>query len=157
MTTMLKNVFGENPDFTRWFVFFIAMSTVLVSVLSVGGADFLIENDTTNISWLIIFILVAGSLYLGYRVNSGERLNQGVTDYLAEICTAFGLLGTIIGLIIMISGAFGSLNISDPESVKVSLLAMSSGIGSALTTTLTGIIASILLTFQKRLVETDWT
>ncbi len=157
MATMLKNIFGENPDFTRWFIFFIAMSTVLVSVLSVGGADFLIENDITNISWVIVFILVVGSLYLGYRVNSGERLNQGVTDYLAEMCTAFGLLGTIIGLIVMISGAFGSLNISDPESVKVSLLAMSSGIGSALTTTLTGIIASILLTFQKRLVETDWT
>lgn len=154
--TFLKTIFAK-PRFAVWWTFFTCMATIIGAVLFMGGIEFLNESDITGLSWAILSVLVLGSIFFGYRVYLNENLNQGVTSYLAELCTSLGLLGTIIGLIVMISGAFGTLEITNPDSVKTSLLAMSSGIGSALTTTLVGLVSSILLTFQKKLVQIDWT
>lgn len=152
----IKAIIQNNGPFVRWWILACAMLTVVSGIFLAGGARFLSENDSTGLSWVIVAILAAGSAYYGIRLYKGENLGQGVMDYLSELCTSLGLLGTVIGLIIMISGAFGDLDIDDPESLKTSLVAMSSGIGTALTTTLVGLTSSILLGLQKKFVEIKW-
>ena len=156
MLRSFKRSLQNNGPFVRWWILACAMMTVVSGVFLAGGARFLSENDSTGLSWVIVAILASGSAYYGVRLYRGENLGQGVMDYLSELCTSLGLLGTVIGLIVMISGAFGNLNIEDPESLKSSLVAMSSGIGTALTTTLVGLTSSILLGLQKRFFEIKW-
>jgi hypothetical protein len=152
----IKNLITDNPPFLRWWILACCLVTVFSGIVITGGGTFLAENDATGISWIIIAILASGSAHYGYRLFRGQNIGQGVMDYLGELCTSLGLLGTVIGLIMMISGAFGSIQLENPESVKLALVAMSSGIGSALTTTLVGLIASIVLGLQKKLVEINW-
>jgi len=156
ITRNIRNIVERNGPFVRWWILACAILAASIAALMSGGARFLSENDVTGLSWVIVAILASGSAYYGVRLYKGENLGQGVMDYLSELCTSLGLLGTVIGLIVMISGAFGDLNVEDPESLKSSLVAMSSGIGTALTTTLVGLTSSLLLGLQKKFVEINW-
>jgi len=156
LTRNIRNIVERNGPFVRWWILACCITAVLSGVFVSGGARFLAENDTTNISWLIITIMLCGSAYYGVRLFRGENLGQGVMEYLGDLCTSLGLLGTIIGLIMMIGGAFTGINIEDQASIKSALVAMSSGIGAALSTTLVGVSASIVLGLQKKFVETNW-
>jgi len=145
-----------NKEFLRWWILLCVMIVAVGGAMSVGGLSFLSENDSTGISWVILSILLGGTVFYGYRLAINENLGQGVMDYLAELCTSLGLLGTVIGLIMMIGGAFEGLDVSNQESVKGALIAMSTGIGTALTTTLVGLSSSLLLGLQKKFVEIKW-
>lgn len=142
--------------FTRWYVMALAMFTVATALLVTGGASFLLENDATGISFLIIGVFFCFTGYYGYRLYRGTGLGQGVMEYGESLSTSLGLLGTVIGLIMMVKGAFSNIDVSDQESVKTALLAMSSGIGSALVTTLVGLISAVLIGVQRKVVEIKW-
>jgi hypothetical protein len=156
MLNEFTNFLSGNQKLVRWWVFSCCTLTLLSGILLTGGAEFINKNDFTGISWGIIFIFVSGTIFYGYRLARDENLGQGVTEYLCDLCTGLGLVGTIIGLMVMIGGAFEGIDTSDPNSIKSALVAMSSGIGAALTTTLMGLLAALLLGMQKRLVETSW-
>lgn len=142
--------------FVRWWVMALAMSTLIASLLVTGGFSFLLENDVTYLSFVIMSIFFAFTGYYGYRLYRGHGLGQGVMEYGENLCTSIGLLGTVIGLIMMVKGAFSGIDVSDQESIKSALIAMSSGIGSALVTTLVGLISAVLIGIQRKVVEIKW-
>lgn len=136
--------------FVKWWVTFSIMFIVVGSVLFGGLGQFILESDKTYLSWLIISILLAGSLFAGYS-SYGKYLypeDLDLVHYFIDTSTSLGLLGTIIGLIMMIVGTFSNLDVSSQESVKTALLSMSSGIGTALVTTLVGLVCAMLLKLQ---------
>ena len=78
---------------------------------------------------------------------------QEVGWYVSDIVIRLGLLGTIIGFILMLGSV---LNVSEQpgvEGVREILLDMSSGMATALYTTLAGLIASMMLSTQYYLVD----
>jgi hypothetical protein len=71
-----------------------------------------------------------------------------IGPFIGTLCVSLGVLGTICGIIIMFSG-FGGLVLGDPTSATVLLKAVTEGFGTALYTTLIGLIAAILLSIQS--------
>ena len=142
--------------FVRWWVMALAMATVIASILAMGGFGFLLDNDVTYLSFVIMGVFFAFTGYYGYRLYRGQGLGQGVMEYGENLCTSIGLLGTVIGLIMMVKGAFSGIDVNDQESIKSALVAMSSGIGSALVTTLVGLISAVLIGIQRKVVEVEW-
>lgn len=154
----------ENP-FLRWWVAFSIMTVAMITTLVAGIGEFIHKSDSTFISWGILGVAFFASLHLGYKLKSYTRaklLNEDVqqdfkvTEYFIETCTSLGLLGTIIGLIMMVVGAFADLDVTNQESVKESMLAMSEGIGTALVTTLVGLVCALLLRFQLVATSEKW-
>lgn len=146
---------GMSNPFVRWWVTFSVIFVALSTALLGGVGSFIVESDQTWISWGILTIFLGASVHLGYLVN-GRSEDFSVTEYFIETCTSLGLLGTIIGLILMIVGAFTDLDITDQESIKTALVSMSSGIGTALVTTLVGLVCSLLLRFQLVVTKEKW-
>ena len=72
-------------------------------------------------------------------------LNHGW--FAADAVLKIGLLGTIIGFILMLS-PIATLASFDPASLQKALGEMSGGMAVALYTTLSGLIANIVLRFQ---------
>lgn len=142
--------------FVRWWVMALAMATIIASILAMGGFSFLLENDVTYLSFVIMSVFFVFTGYYGYRLYRGQGLGQGVMEYGENLCTSIGLLGTVIGLIMMVKGAFAGIDVNDQESIKSALVAMSSGIGSALVTTLVGLISAVLIGIQRKVVEVEW-
>lgn len=67
--------------------------------------------------------------------------------FFVDMAVRLGLLGTIIGFILIFT-SLSDLTITGGEDLKKLLIAMSGGMGTALLTTLTGLIAASALSFQ---------
>lgn len=140
-----------------------------------GLVGVLLEGDKSRLSWLILAIWLGTSarwLFLLRRMEGPAAiaeedmvrwLNHGW--FAADSVLKIGLLGTIIGFILMLA-PIGELTSFDATSLQSALAAMSAGMAVALYTTLTGLIANILLRFQfqfladtmqKRLTQEDAT
>ena len=122
-----------------------------------GLVGVLLEGDKSRLSWLILAIWLgmrARWLFLLRRIESTDAiaeddmvrwLNHGW--FAADSVLKIGLLGTIIGFILMLA-PIGELTSFDASSLQSALAAMSAGMAVALYTTLTGLIANIILRFQ---------
>ena len=67
--------------------------------------------------------------------------------FLVDLAVRLGLVGTIVGFILIFT-SLSDTSVSGAEGIKDLLVAMSSGMGTALFTTLTGLIAGSLLSVQ---------
>ncbi|MFK8079585.1 MAG: MotA/TolQ/ExbB proton channel family protein [Granulosicoccus sp.] len=67
--------------------------------------------------------------------------------YFVDLAIRLGLLGTIIGFI-LIFASLDNIDITGGDDLKNLLIAMSGGMGTALYTTLTGLVGASLLSFQ---------
>ena len=122
-----------------------------------GLVGVLLEGDKSRLSWLILAIWLGMStrwLFLLRRIESTDAiaeddmvrwLNHGW--FAADSVLKIGLLGTIIGFILMLA-PIGELTSFDASSLQSALAAMSAGMAVSLYTTLTGLIANIILRFQ---------
>jgi len=153
----MDNSKGMSSPLVRWWVAFSVMMVALASALIAGLGKFIAASDQTHLSWVILGIFVATSIHLNYKVfKRGRDADFGVTDKATELCTTLGLLGTIIGLIMAITGAFTEVDVSNHESLKEALVSISSGVGTALVTTLVGLVCAIMLIVQLAVVREKW-
>lgn len=72
--------------------------------------------------------------------------------FMVDVLIKLGLLGTIIGFILMLASVSVTDNM-DVASLQIIIKNMSNGMGTALYTTLTGLVASMILAIQYLLVE----
>jgi len=85
---------------------------------------------------------------LAERLKGAHELGWFVTDILLKL----GLVGTIIGFILML-GSIANTASLDVNTMQKVLREMSGGMGTALFTTLAGLIGSILLGLQYLLLD----
>ena len=78
--------------------------------------------------------------------------NHDIGWHTVDILLKLGLIGTIVGFILMLSSVAHTENL-DVDSMQTVLKNMSSGMGTALFTTLAGMTASILLGLQYLLID----
>ena len=119
------------------------------------------EKDVTRLSYLILFIFVCTSVWIGnktYRVYALEDYDQtpDVGWFIAEACLALGMIGTVTGFLLMLNGAFMEIDLSNPTTIQNSLVKMALGMSTALYTTLTGLICSLALKIQLVNVENEY-
>lgn len=109
----------------------------------IGMIEYLLTVDKTFISFVILFLFTLSSLMtLVYTYKKkipewAERFLEFVTGHLAAI----GMMGTVFGLIFIIKDG-----IPEPQQLLI-------GVGTALTTTLAGLIATVLLNLQLTIMD----
>lgn len=122
--------------------------------------DTLSMNNTLESSYLQLFLA---------EITSSSRTSESADDAIVEIyadrlrapaelgwffvdlAVRLGLLGTIIGFI-LIFASLTDIKIDGGDDLKNLLIAMSGGMGTALLTTLTGLIGASLLSVQYLLL-----
>lgn len=139
-----------------------------------GLLGVLLEGDKSRLSWLILTIWLAMSARWVFLLRLMESDGPPIAEddmarwlnhgwFAADSVLKIGLLGTIIGFILMLA-PIGELTSFDAASLQSALAAMSAGMAVALYTTLTGLVANIILRFQfqfladamqKRLLEQE--
>ena len=72
--------------------------------------------------------------------------------FISEMCLNLGMLGTIIGFVMMLSG-FESLDISNPSTISTLLSNLGKSMATALYTTLVGIVCGCLLKIQYYILD----
>tara|TARA_S200000501_G_scaffold369422_1_gene408864 strand:- start:1826 stop:2290 length:465 start_codon:yes stop_codon:yes gene_type:complete len=135
---------------------------ILCSVVlsAIAGAYFfnlhlhLYNADVTKISFIIISIFIATSLWIGNATKGllyKELLatkDLSVGWFISESLMALGMIGTVVGFLLMLGSSFGNIDVNNTESLQLALSQMATGMSTALYTTLTGLVCSLLIKVQ---------
>ena len=137
-----------------WLIFCLTYLTGGVAVYFNLHID-LYNADQTKISFLILIVFVLTSIWIGWRTKKSENQMQDVSIgwFTAEACLALGMIGTVTGFLLMLSGAFAEIDLANTSTIQSSLTIMALGMSTALYTTLIGLICSLALKIQ--LVNVD--
>jgi len=117
----------------------------------------LYNSDQTKISFLILFVFTISSLWIGWKTKLTEMSKQDVSIgwFISEACLALGMIGTVTGFLLMLSGAFADIDLTNTSTIQSSLTKMALGMSTALYTTLIGLICSLILKIQLVNVENE--
>jgi len=132
--------------FLRWWLLFALI--VVGSILAVITGLFGKANDAdfTKISFLIYGLFIVFSIKCGVNTSRAKKDQSGW--FMSDIMITLGMIGTVVGFIYMLSTCFGSIDTSQPQTMRLALSKMSTGMGTALYTTASGLICSLLLKLQ---------
>ena len=133
------------------FLFLIGLSLASIKAFWISRElNYAYSLQTKNKSMLNNFLKKAKKLDASSRSNlvSSVRINISVKisniKFIANILVILGLIGTVIGFIIALSGVDGSVS-SNPEEVGKMVASLVKGMSVALYTTLAGSILSVWL------------
>ena len=98
----------------------------------------LYNADQTKLSFLILGLFVLTSGWIGWKTKQLDdaRQNMDVGWFIAEACLALGMIGTVTGFLLMLSGAFADIDLANTSTIQKSLTQMALGMSTALYTTL---------------------
>lgn len=144
----------------QWVVFCLSYTVIAFFAAYYGVFQQVWTVDVTHLTSLIALVFVISCGYLGVAswrydtpgtwVKKEERFAQAIADTnigraAAYLVTLLGLLGTVIGLTIQVR-AMASIDLSNAQHALQFVVAVLSGLGTALYATGCGIVASFGIT-----------
>ena len=149
--------------FLKWWLFISAVMAGATYLYFTGMFTLLWNNDATKLSYVLLLLFVFMSVWCGYKTwrlsvfldsNKTEKYIIEKIEHLMEVgwftsdlCLSIGMMGTVIGFIMMLSG-FSNVNVEDLSIVQGMIKGLGAGMSTALYTTLTGLVCSALLKIQ---------
>ena len=113
---------------------------------------------TCIISFIIIVIFIATSIATGFMSFRSNKQFVKLSKYIwfaSETMVTLGLIGTVAGFLLMLSSAFDNLDVSNVENVQKVISNMALGMSTALCTTLSGLVGSVLTKIQMVILENN--
>jgi len=145
----------------RWWLFFMLMNLGTVILFLTGMVDKINEVDFTKLSFVIFILCYIFTIRNGILVykscKSPPTTEEDVDEccqrneagwFIAEKLLTFGMIGTVVGFIFMLSTSFADISTANVVTLKAALSKMSMGMGAALFTTAAGLICGIALEIQ---------
>jgi|TARA_B110000438_G_scaffold297731_1_gene344614 hypothetical protein len=140
--------------FLQWWLFFVLQIIILAAAYVYELHLYILNNDQTYISFILIAIWLLTSTRIGYKMLKDNKTSNEKFWFVAETCMAIGMMGTVLGFILMLGGSnLASIDPTDVEGMKNVIGQLASGMSTALLTTLTGLIVSVSLRTQLMIGE----
>jgi hypothetical protein len=141
--------------FLRWWLLFCLTGVGLLVGGMMGFFSYVADVDVTRISFIILGVLAAASIFVGRLSYLGAKRNMVFEKHLqfcwftAEFLLGLGMIGTLVGFLILLQAAFGGqLDVSNTAATQRVLASMATGFATSGVTTLIGLSASLLLKAQ---------
>lgn len=140
--------------FLRWWLMVCLMGFGLFGLFQFEKLQYILDTDQSGISILIFAIFGMLTSWIGwmtYQANKGNLATEQKIDdayFFADSMTALGLIGTIVGLIMILGPAFANIDVSDSSTIEAAIKLMTQGMGTALITTLVGSVCSLISKLQ---------
>jgi len=140
--------------FLKWWLVFILMILSGAVTWYFSFVNFLYANDFTKLSFVIIAILFFTTLIIGYKYYKNNH-DFEIEWFTSEVVISLGMIGTVVGFIFMLYAAFSELTVDDPVKLQQSMMLMAKGMGTALLTTLVGLISSVVIKCQLIIAKNE--
>ena len=144
--------------FLLWWIQVVTVSFAAILIFTYGWFEKLWDADQTKISFIIIVIFVATSTATGFLSFRSDNQYVKLSNYIwfaSETMVTLGLIGTVAGFLLMLSSAFDNLDVSNIENVQKVISNMALGMSTALCTTLSGLVGSVLTKIQMVILENN--
>lgn len=134
------------------YTLFVTLETALFTILqwNFDIIGLITAYDFIGLSWIIMGIYLVVSAIIGYKyylVAKSERVQTEFDWFNADSTTRWGMFGTIIGVMYVLTNAFPSIT-GDFTMDKEILITATEGIGTALITTGVGMVADYFLSIK---------
>ena len=171
----MKLKFIQHVSFLKWWLFISVVVGGFTILYQNNVFNMIWAADITKLSFFIIGLFWLMSLWCGiqtwkanslfnlqrrrsskmmidFRVDKSFEVNKlkraaEIGWFASDFSLSVGMIGTVIGFIIMLSG-FGGVNLDDIQNIKDLFKELSFGMSIALYTTLTGLVCGSLLKIQ---------
>lgn len=147
-------------SFLKWWLLFTLFIVATVFSFYLGFVKLLWEKDASYLSIATIVIFYIMSIKCGRDIFLAENENNITKEkiesfarreetiwFTSELCLNLGMLGTIVGFCMMLSG-FENLDISNQQTIQGLLSELGKSMATALYTTLVGLICGQCLKMQ---------
>ena len=133
--------------FLRWWVIVAGMITGLGFLLVYDCINYINDSDVTKLSFVIFALFIHSTIQVGRSTyHNIDRMD--IPRFMVGVMTKTGMLGTVIGFILMLSTCFSGVSFSNAQSMQGVITSMTSGMSTALITTATGLVCSLILQLQ---------
>ena len=132
--------------FLQWWVIACLIGAGIAYTQIVGLFNIINKADFTKISFLILALFIVSTVRCGIKTYKLEKDSTGW--FMSGIFVKLGLIGTMIGLIYVFTTSLGSIDVTQPETMRKAISCMMTGMGTALYTTIIGLICSLILQLQ---------
>jgi len=137
----------------KWWLIFCLTILGFGTLYHFNVHSLLYYADVTKLSFLIIIIFMFASIWIGRKTYDLETTSVvddtiDVGWFIAESCLAIGMIGTVTGFLYMLGTAFENIDVTNATTLQDALASMARGMSTALYTTLTGLIASLVIKIQ---------
>lgn len=136
-----------------WTVALGGLISYAIAYYFFDAVEFLNQNDNTYISILIVCIGLIFTISLAFNYNRVSDGYSNVYWYFSDMVLSLGMIGTLIGFLIVLGQAFVDIDPSNIDSMKNAIIVLSSGMSTALVTTLTGLVVSVWMKMQLVIIE----
>jgi hypothetical protein len=135
-------------NYLRW-LFLTTFYLICISVaeLKFSFFSYMAYNDLSYISYVIWFIFAVGLVW-SFICSLEKEPNMSKFDKFSLLATTLGLLGTFVGMAQgLASEDFMTLDINDKQSILSVLGGTTKNMGTALNTTIVGLLTYVMLHF----------
>ena len=152
----------------KWWLFFSVICLSTLGLFLSGLISKINEADITKISFLIGILFILFTLKIGYHIKWFSKRKYFTTDMINKLCNdqedgwfcaeiffTLGMIGTVLGFIYMLSTAFANIDVSQVVSMQAAITKMSTGMSTAMYTTASGLICSLLLKLQLYMFQKE--
>lgn len=150
----------QNTVLMRWWIQTVVVIFASILAGHLGWWEALWEADQTKISILIcgVYIFATSLAGLICKKNDTKFLkdNENYIWFASEATISLGMIGTVAGFLMLLSGAFVGIDVANTDALQAVISDLAVGMSTALTTTLLGLIASVLLKLQMIIIEGAW-
>lgn len=140
--------------FLRWTLLTMLIAVSAFILARLGAFEFISRNDGSYITFIILTIFVIVACWCGYLTWRGNQAieNNDESQFaptiidakwiivLAQVCTALGMIGTVLGILMAFYGSGGEFKGTDNKAQ------LGVAVGTAYITTLAGLVCAVLLT-----------
>ena len=149
-----------NVTLLKWWIQVSCIVFGSVVAYQLGWWHALWDADITKISIGILSVFAVTMLLTGYiSKNYQDKKSQALGNYVwfaSEAMITLGMIGTVAGFLLMLGSAFSNLDVTNIANVQAAIADMAIGMSTALSTTLVGLICSILTKAQMVILENSW-
>lgn len=151
--------------FLQWWLIFTFICVVSIITYHSGLASEIWFKDSSMLSYATFGIFLACSAYCGRLSHQicrkscksmvhSYKSSAEVGWFVSELCLTLGMMGTIVGFIMMLSG-FNSLDIQNATTIQSLLSQLGLSMATALYTTIVGLVTGSILKLQFFLVSLE--
>lgn len=147
-------------SFLKWWLVFTLIVIGVMFCSYIGVFKVIWEKDASFLSFATMALFMVSSIQLGngiFNLCKEKNLTKDVIEsygrkeeigwFVSEVCLNLGMLGTIIGFVMMLSG-FDGLDISNQKTIQGLLSELGKSMATALYTTLVGLVCGQLMKLQ---------
>jgi len=149
-----------NVTLLKWWIQVSCIVFGSVVAYQLGWWHALWDADITKISIGILGVFAVTMLLTGYlSKNYQDKKSQALGNYVwfaSEAMITLGMIGTVAGFLLMLGTAFSNLDVTNIANIQAAIADMAIGMSTALSTTLVGLICSILTKAQMVILENSW-